>query len=295
MGRIARAPANAATALDAAIGDIDWTIPVPGVTSALFTAPSGELAVVSTGDPQHPRVLLVPGVTGSKEDFNLMFPLLAEAGYFVQSLDLAGQYQSHEAGPAAGERYTYDLFVDDLIAILESGAPAHLLGYSFAGIVAQLVSVRRPDLVRSLALLTTPPTAGNVFRTMRWLGPLAPFADARSGASLMLWGITTNKNRVGPKRLEFVRSRFAYTDRSSVDDVVGLMLDAPDMRAAIRDLKMPKLVATGLRDLWPTRAHLRFAREIGAEFSAYDTGHSPCETAPHQLTADLLVHYARAV
>lgn len=294
MARISRAPASAAAALDAEIGDIDWTVPVSGAMSSRFAAPSGELAVVSMGDPQHPRVVLVPGVTGSKEDFTLMLPLLVDAGYFVQSLDLAGQYQSHDAGPAAGDHYTYDLFVDDLIAFLESGAPVHLLGYSFAGILAQLIAVRRPDLVRSLALLTTPPAAGNVFRTMRWLGPLAPLADARTGASLMLWGITTNKNRVQPKRLEFVRSRFAYTDRGSVDDVVGLMRDAPDLRAEMRDLRMPKLVATGTRDLWPMRAHERFARDIGAEFSVYDTGHSPCETAPHQLTADLLVHYARA-
>ncbi len=294
MDRTSRASESVAAALDAEIGDVDWTSPVPGVTSSRFAAPSGSLAVVSAGDSQHPRVVLVPGVTGSKEDFNLMFPLLADAGYFVQSLDLAGQYQSHEAGPDAGEHFTYDLFVDDLVAFLDSGAPAHLLGYSFAGIVAQLVATRRPDLVRSLTLLTTPPASGNVFRTMRWLGPLAPFANPRGGASLMLWGITTNKNRVQPKRLEFVRSRFAYTDRKSVDDVIRLMLAAPDVRTSVRELTMPKLVAVGMRDLWPMQAHQRFAHGIGAEFSAYDTGHSPCETTPHQLTADLLVHYARA-
>ncbi|PRB14164.1 alpha/beta fold hydrolase [Microbacterium sp. MYb62] len=289
--RSERAPIAPAS-LDAAIGDIDWTVPPSGSTSSRFSAPSGDLAVVSLGDPAHPRVVLVPGATGSKEDFTLMLPLLSQAGYFVQSFDLAGQYESHAAGADAS--YTYELFIGDLIAFLDAGAPAHLLGYSFAGTVAQSVAVRRPDLVRSLALLTTPPGTGNVFATMKWLGPLAPIASPRRGAGLLIWGIVTNKNRVPPGRLDFVRSRFALTSRRSVDEIVGLMMTAPDLRSDVRALSVPKLVVAGSHDLWPITAHERFARDIGADFRAYATGHSPSETTPHQLTADLLGLYARA-
>ena len=257
-----------------------------------FSAPSGDLAVVSLGDPAQPRVVLVPGATGSKEDFALMLPLLAQAGYFVQSFDIAGQYESHAAG--ANSAYTYELFVGDLIAFLDAGAPAHLLGYSFAGIVAQLVAIRRPDPVRSLTLLTTPPGSGNVFASMKWLGPLAPITTPRRGAGLMIWGIVTNKNRVPPRRLEFVRSRFALTSRRSVDEIVGLMMTAPDLRSRVRALSIPRLVVAGSHDLWPLTAHARFAHDIDAEFRAYPTGHSPSETTPHQLTADLLDLYSRA-
>lgn len=221
-----------------------------------------------------------------------MLPILAQAGYFVQSFDLAGQFESHAAGE--GSAYTYQLFIDDLIAFLESGGPAHLLGYSFAGTIAQLVAVHRPDLLLSLALLTTPPGSGNVFARMRWLGPLAPAASARRGAALMIWGIVTNKNRVPPRRLAFVRSRFALTSRRSVEEIVGLMMASPDLRGRLRDLSLPKLVAAGSRDLWPLSAHERFARDIDAEFRVYPTGHSPSETTPHQLSADLLDLYAGA-
>ncbi|MCP1121781.1 alpha/beta hydrolase, partial [Robbsia andropogonis] len=79
-----------------------------------------------------------------------MLPLFAAAGYFVQSFDMAGQYESGRAGPPPGRAYDYDLFTDDLVAFLEAGSPAHLLGYSFAGTIAQLALQRRPDLVRSL-------------------------------------------------------------------------------------------------------------------------------------------------
>ncbi|PQZ50955.1 MULTISPECIES: alpha/beta fold hydrolase [unclassified Microbacterium] len=289
--RSGRAP-GAPASLDAAIGDVDWTVPPEGSVRSWFSAPSGDLAVVSLGDPAQPRVVLVPGATGSKEDFALMLPLLARAGYFVQSFDIAGQYESHAAG--ANSAYTYELFVADLIAFLDAGAPAHLLGYSFAGIVAQLVAIRRPDLVRSLTLLTTPPGSGNVFASMKWLGPLAPITTPHRGAGLMIWGIVTNKNRVPPRRLEFVRSRFALTSRRSVDEIVGLMMVAPDLRSRVRTLPIPKLVVAGSHDLWPLAAHARFAHDIDAEFRAYPTGHSPSETTPHQLTADLLDLYSRA-
>jgi phosphosulfolactate phosphohydrolase-like enzyme len=39
--------------------------------------------------------------------------------------------------------------------------------------------------------------------------------------------------------------------------------------------------------------HAAFAERIGAELAIYDTGHSPCETTPHQLTRDLLALYAK--
>src|SRR5690606_14204972 len=109
-------PVDEAERLDRALGDRDWTELAPGSVVSRFPAPSCDLAVVSLGDPRHPRVVLVPGVTGSKEDFTLMLPVLAEAGYFVQSFDLAGQYESGQAGPPPGRRYDYDLFVEDLVA-----------------------------------------------------------------------------------------------------------------------------------------------------------------------------------
>ena len=57
---------------------------------------------------------------------------------------------------------------------------------------------------------------------------------------------------------------------------------------------VPKLVAVGEHDLWPRELHQRFAREIGARFAIYHTGHSPCETAPHQLVRDMLALFDEA-
>jgi pimeloyl-ACP methyl ester carboxylesterase len=96
---------------------------------------------------------------------------------------------------------------------------------------------------------------------------------------------------VPPRRLEFVRDRFALTRRESVDDIIALMMKTPDLRAELAASTIPKLVAVGEHDLWPRELHERFAREIGAHLSVYPTGHSPCETAPHQLVRDMLRHF----
>jgi pimeloyl-ACP methyl ester carboxylesterase len=287
-------PRDEAERLDRLVTDIDWTIPAEGAIASRFQAPSGELAVVSLGDPAHPRVVLAPGVSGSKEDFVLVAPLLAAAGYYVQSYDLAGQYESAQAGPPPGRRYDYPLFRDDLVALLDDGGPAHLLGYSFAGTVAQLVAVERPDLVRSLTLLAAPPQPGNGFRGVRGLGPFTWMATGRVGAALMTWGIVTNKNHVPPMRLEFVRKRFEHTSRRSMEHIIVLMKRAPDLRDRLAELPIPKLVAVGSHDLWPTHLHADLADRIGATLVVYKTGHSPCETTPHALARDMLELFARA-
>ncbi|TFB84860.1 alpha/beta hydrolase [Cryobacterium algoricola] len=287
--------ADPAAALDLTLQDRDWTGLPQGARAFRFDAPSGSLAALAWGEPGHPRVVLVPGATGSKEDFVLLAPLLAAAGYLVESYDLAGQYESAGAGPGAGESFDYRLFVADLVAVLEAGAvPAHVLGYSFAGIVAEIALSARPELFASLALLGAPPLAGQTFRGVRWIGPLSWLLPAPTIASLMVWGLVTNRNHAPPGRLRLVRVRFEYTLRRSVDEIMRLMKDAPDLRPDLARSPVPLLVAVGERDLWPVGLHRVFAARIGAGLCVYRTGHSPCETTPHQLARDLLALYARA-
>ena len=281
--------------LDDSIPDIDWSVLPDGADLSYFDAPSGRLATISMGTVGNPRAVLVPGVTGSKEDFALMLPLLAEAGYHALSYDMAGQYQSADAGPPPGSRYTHELFVGDLIAVLESGdGPAHVLGYSFAGTVAQIALSRRPELFASLTLLSCPPQPGQGFRGVKRIGPISHLTTGRIGASLMIWGLYNNYTHVPPGRQAFVEHRLGFTNRSSVADIIMLMKHAPDLREMLRAWGGPKLVAVGEHDLWPLSLHARFASRIGAKIAVYRTGHSPCETTPHQLVRDMLELYALA-
>jgi pimeloyl-ACP methyl ester carboxylesterase len=282
--------AQHAYGLDEALPSIDWSVAPEGTRAYRFPAPSGSLAAWDLGDPDGDRVVLVPGITGSKEDFALLAPILAAEGFFVQSYDLPGQYESAEAGPAGDDGWSYQLFVDDMVAFLETGKPAHLLGFSFAGIVAQLVAVRRPDLVRSLTLLATPPLTGQVFRGVRTAGWLAllPFFTKHVFGGLMIWNVRTNFSKVTPERLKFANARLDHTRRESVDGIVGLMMKSPDVRRQLRESPIPKLVVAGEHDLWRAKRYRKFAAQIGATAAIYATGHSPCETTPHQLALDMV-------
>ncbi len=222
-----------------------------------------------------------------------MMPLLAASGYRVESYDMAGQFESAAAGPEhrvpPDERYQMDLFTDDLLAVLETGpTPAHVLGYSFAGTVAGVLAVDRPDLFSSLTLLSAPPVPGQAFGGLKHIGWLARSASPRVATSVMLWGIRWNLTRVARSRQGFVRSRLRHTRRSSVRDIIELMTRTPDLRDALHASGIPMLVATGTGDLWSVEQHRAFADAINGRFVSYPTGHSPCETTPHQLVADML-------
>ncbi|MGA7206101.1 MAG: alpha/beta hydrolase [Specibacter sp.] len=284
---------DAAELLDAQLPDFDWAVLRAGFTRTEFPAPSGALAMIALGNPDAPAVVLVPGATGSKEDFVLMMPILAAAGYYTISFDMAGQYESAGAGPEnlnpPRRSYDHALFVEDLLAVLRHvGRPAHVVGYSFAGTVAGLAHAREPGLFASLTLLSCPPLSGQSFRGVGRIGPFTGLANGRVGAALMVWGIKRNLVPVPPGRLRFVRDRFALTRRQSVRDIVTLMKDSPNLATSLRGAKLPKLVAVGEHDLWPTPLHAEFAASIGAQLHVYHSGHSPCETSPHQLCRDLL-------
>lgn len=282
---------------DQALADLDWHVFPPGTERDVFAAPSGGLARVRLGDPAGERVVLVPGVAGSKEDFVLLFPLLAAAGCRVESYDLAGHYESVDAGPGHLDppraAYDYRLFVDDLVAILEDGPPAHVLGYSFAGLVTELALVERPELFRSLTLMSAPPATGQVFRGVKHIGPISDMPPHRA-AGLILWGIRYNLNRTPPGRIAFVRERLGVTSRRCIDDVVALMMAMPDVADDVAATEVPKLIAVGEHDLWPQAQHDAYAARIGARVATYPTGHAPCETAPHQLARDMLRLFADA-
>jgi pimeloyl-ACP methyl ester carboxylesterase len=227
-----------------------------------------------------------------------MLPLLAAAGYFAIAFDMAGQYESKDAGPPRGRRFDHALFVDDLLAVLEratarSGLPSHVLGYSFAGTVAQLAYVERPGAFASLTLLSTPPVPGQVYLAMRRHGWVSRINSSRLGAWIMVTGVKANYKKVPPGRLTFVRDRFALTNPASVRDIIGLMRRTPDLRAELAAAPIPKLVAVGEHDLWPLAVHAAFAEAVRARLAVYRTGHSPCETTPNQLVRDLLSLYSR--
>src|SRR5580700_10921937 len=103
--------------------------------------------------------LLVPGYTGSKEDFLPVLEPLATAGRTVVAMDLRGQYQS----PPGEDRDQYGAaaLAADVLAVADSigeqTGGVHLVGHSLGGLIAREAALRRPAALASLTLLGSGP------------------------------------------------------------------------------------------------------------------------------------------
>ena len=129
-------------------------------------------ALPVTGVRERQPALLVPGYTGSKEDFLLILQALAAAGRQVIAIDMRGQYETPGGDDAAA--YQLDALAADVTMIadwLGSGRadPAgrtghrrrgiHLLGHSLGGLVAREVLLARAAQISSLTLMSSGPGA----------------------------------------------------------------------------------------------------------------------------------------
>ncbi|HEY1829241.1 MAG TPA: alpha/beta hydrolase [Acidimicrobiales bacterium] len=128
-----------------------------GALTERFGVNGVELAWASWGEPKagEPPFVLCHGFTGSAFDFSLEIPTLAKSRQVV-ALDQRGHGRSTNCGEEV--KYSGDILADDLIAFLEhvgGGQPVDLLGHSMGGVISQLVTLARPDLVRSLILMDT--------------------------------------------------------------------------------------------------------------------------------------------
>lgn len=123
----------------------------------------GEFAVLDAGRPGAGTALLLPGFTGSKEDFTALLGPLAEAGFRAVAVDGRGQYES--AGPRTEAAYAREELVRDLLAVTaavrgdDRAARVHLLGHSLGGLIARSAVLHDVAPFASLTLMSSGPAA----------------------------------------------------------------------------------------------------------------------------------------
>jgi pimeloyl-ACP methyl ester carboxylesterase len=138
-------------------------VPPPGARAYALSTARGEFAVVDApvADGVEPRgvALLLPGFTGSKEDFNPLHVPLALRGYRTVAVDGRGQYESD--GPEADESaYAQEELARDVLAQAQAvgaGAPVHLLGHSLGGQLSRAAVLLDHTPFRSLTLMASGP------------------------------------------------------------------------------------------------------------------------------------------
>ncbi|MCU1594148.1 MAG: alpha/beta hydrolase fold protein, partial [Frankiales bacterium] len=136
--------------------------PLPeGISVRPLDIPGGPLASLDAA-PQGQHVgtiLMVPGFTGSKEDFRFVLEPLAQQGFRAVAIDQRGQFESK--GPNEPGAYTIDAHGSDLLAAVASlgDGPVHLVGHSFGGLVSRDAVLKDPSQFRSLVLMDSGPAA----------------------------------------------------------------------------------------------------------------------------------------
>ena len=99
-----------------------------GVFAALEAAPA-------SGVCERDAALLVPGYTGSKEDFLAILDLLADDSRHVVAIDMRGQFDTAGADEPGG--YAAAALGADILAIMHATGARHLVGHSYGGLIGR--------------------------------------------------------------------------------------------------------------------------------------------------------------
>ena len=269
----------------------------PTTRLELLEVPGGPLAVLRGGDPaDRPPVVLVPGYTGSKEDFRLLLAPLAEAGHPVVALDQRGQYQS--PGPDDLGAYAVQVLAQDLLAVIELvGGPVHVVGHSFGGLVARAAVLAEPSAFASLVLMGSGP-AGLPGKRMDLVALMRPLLEQGMPA---LVEVMDAMNATDPRWLaldedfrSFLRERMLATSARSLLGMADALVDEPDRVEALRNTGVPVLVLYGADDdAWAPAVQAAMATRLGAEQVVIAGAmHSPAIEQAATTAAALLAFYA---
>jgi len=265
-------------------------------------------ALPATGLAERQPALLIPGYTGSKEDFLPVLGPLARAGRRVIAIDMRGQYESPAAADAGGYSLPalaadVALIADALGALRSDGAERpgarhiHVLGHSFGGLVARELLLAQAARVGSLTMMSSGPGAltgprAAVLRAV--LSQLEPGPPGGLAAEVRrIWDTQLEPAAIADGTpadvIDFLRTRMLRSCPTGLWSMGHGLLGCPDRTTALATLGAPLLVIYGENDdAWEPSVQDEMAHRLGAERVCIPgAAHSPAVEAPETVASAL--------
>ena len=256
---------------------------------ATFVEIQGEDLAVELYEPQEriADAVLIHGFTGSKEDFEVIGPLLSAMGYRVLTFDNRGQHESAHSKRSDG--YAMKSLARDALELARhyNFAKPHLFGHSFGGLIAQQAAVDASDYWASLTLFCSGP---------HWI-PNKPDLDATVHIMETMtmeesWNKYKEESDRGLPRYETYKKRWKASDPRSTKEMAIHLKSVQPLITEINATKIPVHVIYGENDdAWPLDMQDQRARDLSAPLTVIkDAGHCPNEDQPEE-TARVLANF----
>ncbi|MEU3322715.1 alpha/beta hydrolase [Streptomyces sp. NPDC006785] len=270
--------------------------PPPCARPRVLATERGDFAVLDAvpAAPARATALLLPGYTGSKEDFIALLEPLTGAGYRVVAVDGRGQYESQ--GTDRQESYSQAELARDVqaqaAALGEGPGRLHLLGHSLGGQIARAAALLDATPFRSLTLMSSGPA--EVVAAQR--DKVRLLSEALSVLSMdEVWqamqAVEPPQDADTGDGADLRRRWLAHNPAQLI--ATGAQLAAePDRVDELAAAGLPVHVLSGERDdVWPVELFDAMARRLGARRTTISGAeHSP-NTARPQETAKALAAF----
>ncbi|MGW8061625.1 alpha/beta fold hydrolase [Streptomyces ziwulingensis] len=265
--------------------------PPPDARTYRLRTARGEFAVVDSpvadGAASKGVVLMLPGFTGSKEDFTLLHEPLGARGYRTVAVDGRGQYESD--GPEHDEAaYAQTELARDVLAqVAALGARVHLVGHSLGGQIARAAVLLDHTPFVSLTLMSSGPARISTSQQQR-VRLLRDALDTMTMAEV--WKVIQAMGppeevggpAAGPGDPERLRSRWLGTRPAQLVATGRQLCTEPDRVAELAATPPPCHVLSGAYDdTWPVPLLDEMAVRLGARRTVIaGAEHSPNTDRP---------------
>ncbi|MER7153806.1 alpha/beta fold hydrolase [Streptomyces lydicus] len=243
--------------------------------------------------------VLVPGFTGSKEDFIALLEPLAAAGFRAVAVDGRGQHES--PGPREEQAYAQRELALDVLAQARAvreadGGPLHLLGHSLGGLVTRAAVLLDATPFRSLTVLSSGPAAIDAAQQVR----VRMLIDALGRLDMeSVWQAMRELDppeaadaATPPEIGAFLHRRWLNTVPEQLIATGRQMLEEPDRVAELCRTGLPVHVVSGAVDYaWPVPSMDEMAVRLSARRTVIEGAeHSPNAERPEK-TAEALTGF----